>query len=140
MAVIGRKSMLLTVALGLLWAPGAEAAITFADPVEYATPVSPWNVALGDVNEDTKPDIVVVSQDLGPSNPDGVVSVFINKGDGSFQPKDDHTATGCKGAKGIALGRFNGDQHLDVVTACAGGGLATFRGNGDGTLQSVDFQ
>ena len=137
------KSTLLAAALVLLCAPSADAAITFAEPAaEYPTPVSPWDVALGDLNEDTKPDIVVTSQDLGggPAQPPGIVSVYLNKGDGTFEPKVDYTATGCKGAHGIAVGDFSGDGNLDVVTACGVGELATFRGNGDGTLQGVDFE
>ena len=97
------------------------------------------NVALGDLNEDTKPDIVLTSQNL-TGDPDGIVSVYLNNGDGTFAPKVDYTATGCKSARGIAVGDFNGDQNLDVVTGCRIAGLATFKGNGNGTLQSVDFQ
>ena len=133
---------MLVAALGLVaFAPSAHAAITFAEPAaEYAAPHFPWSVALGDLNEDTKPDIVLTSQDPGGADPDGIVSVYINRGDGTFESKVDYTATGCKSAHGTAVGDFDGDQNLDVVTACRFGGLATFRGNGNGTLQTVDFE
>jgi len=60
------------------------------------------------------------------------VSVLLGKGDGTFMPHVDY-ATGL-GPQPIAVGDFNGDGNLDVVTA-EDSTVSVLLGNGDGTFR-----
>lgn len=84
--------------------------------------------AVGDVNNDGKPDIVSV-------NPSSLaVKVFINRGDGSFNPPGTYNTGDDPSA--VATGDLNGDGHTDVVVADAGDNQVEVRlGNGDGSFQ-----
>ena len=70
----------------------------------------PSSAAIGDLNGDGSPDLVVAESGV-PST----VSVFLNKGGGSFQPKLDYP-TG-RAAISVAIGDLNGDGKLDLATA-----------------------
>jgi hypothetical protein len=66
-------------------------------------------VAIGDLNRDGKADLVSAdSQDNG-------VSVYANKGAGSFEDKRDWAAGQV--ALSVAIGDLNGDRAPDIVTA-----------------------
>jgi uncharacterized protein YuzB (UPF0349 family) len=112
---------------------------TFQSPVIYDTGASsPTTVAIGDVNNDGKPDLLVV-------NGNGTVGVLLGNGDGTFQTAVTFLAAGG----GLWLADLNGDGNLDVVETigcgdgnrCSYGLLAVLLGNGDGGFQSaVTFQ
>src|ERR1022692_1064850 len=83
---------------------------TFRSPVNYAgTPnaTSMTSVAIGDLNGDGVPDIVVGS-DMG-------IGVFLGNGDGTVGAPV-AIPVGAN-PEGIALGDLNGDLNLDMVTA-----------------------
>jgi hypothetical protein len=68
-------------------------------------------LAAGDINADGKLDLVTANVN------DNTVSVLIGKGDGTFMTKVDYpTGTGTSPAA-IAIGDFNQDSHMDLVTA-----------------------
>ena len=86
-------------------------------------------VAVADVDNDGTPDLIV------PNYTDGTVSVFLGNANGTFQPART-SATGPSPYL-LAVGDFNGDGKLDIVTAnnTVGGSMNLLLGNGDGTFQ-----
>jgi hypothetical protein len=89
----------------------------------------PLAVAVGDLNGDGKPDLVILSATSTYN-----VHVLLGHGDGTFS--DSFTAqlpALVSDQPPLALGDFNGDGKLDVVTADSAGVLVML-GNGDGTL------
>ncbi|MFM8552946.1 MAG: FG-GAP repeat domain-containing protein [Nitrospiraceae bacterium] len=104
---------------------------TFAEGVLYEYGDTPTSIAVADLNRDGKPDLAVTNG--GPMS--SAVSVWMGKGDGTFQkPKDYRT-----GKRPLAVGfaDFNNDQMLDLLVM--NGEMDTFTiflGNGDGTFQA----
>jgi len=109
----------------------------------------PTSVVVADMNHDGKPDLVVancgtsIGGSFCPSGSRGVVSIFLGKGDGTFQGPTTYDS-GNFAAFQVAVADVNLDGRLDVLVAneCAdapvcssGGGVAVLLGNGDGTLQ-----
>jgi len=104
-------------------------------------------IALGDLNNDGNLDIVVGSA-FGASDGNGVVTVLLGNGDGTFKPPAEYETGHVPTA--FALADVNGDGQFDVVALndCpppSGGGcppagtMQVFLGNGDGTLQPPIF-
>jgi hypothetical protein len=101
---------------------------TFQPPIKSNTTGSNRFVAVGDFNNDGKPDIVVIE------NP--FISVLLGNGDGTFQPPSDNNS--FVGAAWLAVDDFNNDHKLDVVVVGSFGEsskMGVLLGNGDGTLQ-----
>ena len=102
---------------------------TFRSPVNYAgTPnaTSMTSVAIGDLNGDGVPDIVVGS-DMG-------IGVFLGNGDGTFQAI--RSTTLRADTSGVAIGDFNSDGIQDVVALnyFDGSVAAVLPGLGNGTF------
>ncbi len=100
--------------------PGAQP--TFATPVQYGTE-SAMAVAVGDVNGDGLPDLVVVS-----SAPEGAgsISVLLNTpgSPGTFALSNAYTGLGNTVA--VALGELGNNSLLDIATADGGGAAVMF--------------
>ena len=98
----------------------------FAEPVQLHPISSPKSVAIGDVNNDSHPDIVLLSDD-GDS-----VQTFLGGGDGTFPVTVGSPISPFYGADGynLVLGQFNADTNLDVVWSS---GLTVLFQAGDGT-------
>lgn len=84
-------------------------------------------LAVGDVNGDGFPDLVLVSNCQPQTCVGGTLTLLLNNGDGTFGK-----ATELADASGpVTIGDVNGDGNLDLVTAAG-----VMLGNGDGTFSS----
>ncbi|MGA9998210.1 MAG: FG-GAP-like repeat-containing protein [Pyrinomonadaceae bacterium] len=109
------------------------AAQSFAPKVDYAVGSLPYSVAVGDFNDDGKPDIAIANRG---SN---TVSVLLNNGDGTFAAKVDYT-TGTT-PRSVAVGDFNVDGKPDLAVANdASNNVSVLLNNGAGTFAAkVDY-
>ena len=115
---------------------------TFARPLVFAASgqnFTPSSLAVGDVNGDGKPDLVIKSVSVLDSDA-FQVGVLLGNGDGTFQAPLLGAAQ-PDGSGDLALGDFNNDGRLDAAVAdqlgAPTGNLSVFAGNGDGTFQSL---
>ncbi len=94
---------------------------------DYTAGTNPISVAVGDFNNDGKPDFVVAN--LNSNN----ITVFLNTGTGSFAPGVNYATAANPNA--VAVGDFNNDGNLDVATANFGASnVSILLGKGDGTF------
>ncbi len=85
---------------------------SFQAPVYYPVENNPWNVVVGDLNQDGFLDLAV-SADGG-----SYVAILQGNGDGTFKPYT--TAyTGASQVGSVAIGDFNGDGYPDLATTSA---------------------
>lgn len=108
------------------------------------------SVALSDLNNDGHLDLIVVNScpSAGCSSAsEGVVSVRLGNGDGTFRAPTNYASGGNK-ATSVAAGDLNGDGHPDLVVAnrCHSGNdcdtddtgeVSVLLGNGNGTFQAA---
>jgi hypothetical protein len=85
---------------------------SFQARVAYGTGLLPTSIGISDLNGDGAADLAVANLgDLDGSS----VSIFLNRGDGSFGARQDFQ-TG-DGPVSVAIGDLNGDGHPDLATA-----------------------
>ena len=112
---------------------------TFGTSTEFTvggTDPSPFSVAVGFFNVDTNLDIVTANINSNE------ISVFLGNGDGTFATSTEFTVGGSfPGPNSVAVGFFDADTHLDLVTANGfSNEISVFLGNGDGTFDtSTEF-
>src|ERR1700687_1632723 len=99
-----------SIAMGVVSAATAPASLSFRQ-ISISTGRGAGFVAVADVNEDGRPDLIVANDE------EGTLTVLLGDGKGSF-----HTAPGSPVAAGhlpndIAVADMNRDGHLDLVIA-----------------------
>jgi len=86
----------------------------FAAPASYPVgPGSAW-LAVGDLNADGRPDVVVSNSQAQDSK---AVTVYMNSGSGSLVSPHFLTASAAAQPEGIEIGDWNGDGKADVAVA-----------------------
>ena len=106
---------------------------TFQKAIRFEVP-NPIALAVGDFNEDGKPDLAVI--EFGGTG-HSLLALFLGEGDGKFRAGATYEL--AIQSAGIALADFNGDGHLDVAASSGGegktGNVMIFFGTGKGTLE-----
>jgi VCBS repeat protein/type IX secretion system substrate protein len=110
---------------------------TFGPPTYFLTGNAAF-VAIGDLNNDGKPDLAAATS-VGSFGNGGVVSVLLGNGDGSFGAATDFPTGGP--AYAVAIGDLNADGNPDLVLANLSpgqdsgyGSVSVLLGNGDGSF------
>lgn len=83
---------------------------------------TPWMFAIGDVNRDGNPDVVVIPSEQHIRDPRKLgVTILLGNGEGGFTAMrgSPFSLAGCEGPDGIAVGDIRGNGLHDIVVACA---------------------
>jgi trimeric autotransporter adhesin len=98
-------------------------------PVSSPANLAPIMVIAADMNNDKKPDAVLIG--LG-TDETPKVSVLINQGNGTFAAEQDYTLAAA--ATSLAVADFNGDGFMDVAVGEGSSGVFVLLGQSNGTL------
>ena len=106
--------------------------LRFYPQKQFVSGGSPFNIATGDLNGDSKMDFVL------PDPGDDYLSIFYGDGAGGFTgPSKITTATY---PHDVAVGDFNGDGREDLAVLDSGSvGVEVFLNNGDGTFATPAY-
>jgi hypothetical protein len=106
---------------------------TFATGVYYPSGVSGSatgdGIAIGDLNGDKKPDVVVTNENQG-------VIIFLNQGSGTFKESSVINGVPMGATDNVVLADINNDKKLDIVLVDSAGDLFTFLGKGTGLFST----
>jgi hypothetical protein len=103
---------------------------TLQAPATVASVPGTVGVAVGDFNNDGKPDLVI------SNSVNNDVTMYLGNGDGTFQAGKSY-AVGSEPFR-LAVGDFNRDGKLDIVTANQGSNnVSLLLGNGNGAFQTA---
>ncbi|CAF2608856.1 unnamed protein product [Rotaria sp. Silwood2] len=108
--------------------------ISFTTEATYSTgsSSSPYSMAVGDFNKDSRLDIVVAN--YGSGN----VGIFLGYGNGSFINQTTYSTGPNSDPYSVSVGDFNNDTILDIVVANQGTNIVgILLGYGDGSFASM---
>ncbi|MGE5056998.1 MAG: FG-GAP repeat domain-containing protein [Acidobacteriota bacterium] len=116
--------------------------LSFAPVVLYDAGYAPYSVAIGDLNGDGRPDLIVGNQACSYYECAGKIGVLVNNGDGTFQKMAQHFSGGWI-AQSVAVSDVNGDGKNDVLVAhscgsrtnCNNGIIGVLLGDGNAGFQ-----
>src|SRR5437764_1402814 len=106
---------------------------SFAAARMFDVGLRPFSAIVNDFNGENKLDLVVANEGSHPDHDGGGVSVFLGKGDGTFQAGANYAGTNLST---VTAGDLNGDSKPDLIVAYADGRVSMLLGNGDGTFQA----
>lgn len=112
----------------LLGGPGG----TFGAPTAFPAGVYPTSVAMGDVDGDSVPDLVIGTAD---AHGDGLLWVLLGNGDGTFEQGGSQALLNDEEYPGsIAVGDFDGDADPDLAVVIQSVGVRVLLGAAGGTF------
>jgi hypothetical protein len=134
-----RRATALLLAVSVLSSTLEGQTIAFEPARTYGVGNGPEAMVCGDLNGDEKNDLVTANTGLGDGAGGNAVTVLLSRGDGTFIAHGPFPAGDRP--EGVAVGHFNADSKLDVVTAnMAGNSISVLAGKGSGELeQPVTF-
>ena len=98
--------------------------------------INPFSIAVGDMNNDGIPDLVVVNTGNPEQGVYGSLAVLLGKGDGTFRQPIIYSS-GIYEFTDAIVGDFNRDGKLDVAVVANGvNGVIVYPGKGNGALSS----
>jgi hypothetical protein len=104
---------------------------TFGTPTYYPSGVAGSatgdGIAIGDLNGDKRPDVVVTNENFG-------VIVYLNQGSGTFKVNGTVGAIPIGATNNVVLADINHDKKLDIIIPDSLGDVFTFYGKGNGTF------
>ncbi len=104
----------------------------FGTQVNRIITTFPYRMTVGDLNNDTIPDIVV--SDFSVAR----VGILLGNGDGTFGVES--TITGLPSPRHTTIADVNGDSNLDLIVSTYGSlSVAVLLGNGNGTFGTPSF-
>jgi uncharacterized protein (TIGR03437 family) len=113
--------------------PGPGPSVSFTQPFTFAVASKPYSLAVGDYNNDGKPDLVA----LGWEDPRGLTT-YLNKGDGTFPAWSAALPqTPLPFGHAIRAAELNHDGKLDLAALSVSQGdvkLVSLLGQGDGSF------
>jgi hypothetical protein len=103
----------------------------FDEGRDYAAGGDSFGLEIHDLNGDGRPDLIAEDSYYNDDSDNGAVLVLLNRGDGTFRPKQEYE-TGESPA-GLAIGDLNGDDKPEIVTADTDSNdVSVLLNNGDG--------
>jgi hypothetical protein len=117
-----------------------DSPVSFLPAVSYNSGgIFALSLAVGDVNGDGKPDLVVANQAQDVLN-HGSVGILLGNGDGTFHAVLNYDS-GDDNTTAVAIADVNGDGKPDLLVSnvgtTAGSTVGVLLGNGDGTFQAA---
>lgn len=112
----------------------AQTNFQFGVPVVYSVPSRPSEIAVGDLNGNGRPDIVIANNTgTFGNNSSGSITVLLNNGNGTLSVASNYPVEPYPW--GVALADVNNDGKLDIVSSGLwSGDVYVMLGNGDGTF------
>ncbi len=84
-------------------------------------------IAIGDLNGDKLPDVVVTNENQG-------AIIFLNQGSGTFKESGTINGVPMGATDNVVLADINNDKKLDIILVDGGGNVFTFYGKGTGVF------